>query len=83
MSKLVFKTRGVCSSQIEIDTQDDIIKNVVFSGGCSGNARGISALVGGCRISDVITKLDGLLCEGKSTSCPDQLAKALKSILDR
>ena len=80
MSKLIFKTEGVCSSHIDIETENGVIKSVVFNGGCNGNAKGIAALVVGCKIEDVMSKLEGILCKGKTTSCPDQFAKALKLI---
>lgn len=78
MSSFTFKTRGVCSSQIEIETENGIVLNVAFKGGCAGNLIGIGALVKGGTIEDVIEKLEGITCGGKATSCPDQLAKALK-----
>lgn len=81
MERLTFKTQGVCSTHIDIDTQDGIVVNVVFNGGCNGNAKGISAMVRGCKIVDVIDRLEGISCKGKDTSCPDQFAKALKAII--
>lgn len=73
-----FKTSGVCSSQILFDIDGDIIKSVQFVGGCSGNTQGVARLVEGMNIQDAIDRLDGIKCGFKSTSCPDQLAKALK-----
>lgn len=73
-----YKTSGVCSSKIDIDIKDDIIQSVKFTGGCNGNLNGISKLIAGMNINDVIDKLKGNLCGNKSTSCPDQLAKALE-----
>ena len=78
MSKLTFKTQGVCSTHIDIETSGGVVTSVVFSGGCNGNAKGISALVVGCEVSTVIAKLEGIPCGGRATSCPDQLANALK-----
>lgn len=76
-----YKTRGTCSSQIKIDINDDkTIKNVEFLGGCNGNLKGIGELVKGMTIDEVIDRLDGIKCGFKQTSCPDQLAKALKEI---
>ncbi len=75
-----YKTQGTCSQQIVIDTDGDIITNVSFLGGCNGNLKGIGKLVIGMKIDDVIAKLDGITCGFKPTSCPDQLAKALKKI---
>ncbi len=81
MSNLRFKTQGVCSTHIEIETQDGIVKSILFNGGCNGNAKGVSALAVGCEITSVIERLEGISCNGKLTSCPDQLAKALKSMI--
>ncbi len=76
-----YKTRGTCSSQIKIDINDDkTIENVEFLGGCNGNLKGIGELVKGMTIDEVIDRLDGIKCGFKQTSCPDQLAKALKEI---
>lgn len=72
-----FKPSGVCSRQINIETENGIIKNVKFIGGCSGNTQGISALVKGMNTKDVIEKLKDIKCGYKNTSCPAQLAKAL------
>ena len=78
--KISYKTSGVCSRTITIEIEDEIIKSVYFEGGCNGNTKGISALVEGMRVEDVISRLEGVKCGFKGTSCPDQLAKALKSI---
>lgn len=76
-----YKTRGTCSSQIKIDINDDkTIENVEFLGGCNGNLKGIGELVKGMTIDEVIDRLDSIKCGFKQTSCPDQLAKALKEI---
>ena len=75
-----YKTNGVCSRSIDIEVQDGIVKNVKFNGGCHGNTQGIAALVKGMKVEDVINKLENITCGFKSTSCPDQLAKALKQI---
>lgn len=74
-----YKTRGTCSSQITFDLEDNIIKNVKFYGGCNGNLKGIAKLVEGMTAEDVINKLSGVTCGFKSTSCPDQLAKAVEA----
>ncbi len=76
--EFTYKTSGVCSRNIIIDIEDDIVKKVKFQGGCAGNTQGIAALVEGMKIEDVIKRLEGIRCGFKSTSCPDQLAKALK-----
>ena len=76
--KFAYRTKGVCSRSIFIDVEDGIVKSVQFEGGCSGNTKGIAALVEGMRVEDVISKLDGIKCGFKNTSCPAQLAQALK-----
>lgn len=75
-----YQPKGVCSSAIDIDVQNDIIQSVSFTGGCNGNLQGISSLVKGMNIEDAISRLKGIRCGFKSTSCPDQLARALESI---
>lgn len=72
-----YKTRGTCSSQITFDLDGDIVRNVKFYGGCNGNLKGIASLVEGMKVQDVTDKLAGLTCGFKSTSCPDQLARAI------
>ena len=73
-----YKTRGTCSQQILFDIQDGKVHNVQFIGGCNGNLKGIGALVEGMDVDDVIARLEGTTCGSKATSCPDQLAQALK-----
>ena len=75
-----YQPKGVCSSAIDIDVQGDIIQSVTFTGGCSGNLQGISRLVTGMTVDDAISRLNGIKCGFKSTSCPDQLAQALESL---
>lgn len=76
-----YKTFGTCAQQIEFEIDENkIIKNVKFLGGCNGNLQGISKLVEGQKIDDVIGKLEGIKCGFKTTSCPDQLALALKEV---
>ena len=76
-----YRTKGTCSSFIDFDLEGDTIHNVRFTGGCNGNLKGIGSLVEGMRAQDVISKLEGTTCGFKSTSCPDQLAKALKEAI--
>ena len=76
-----YKTHGVCSSFIDIEMNGNIIDSVKFTGGCNGNLQGISALVKGMTAQDAIDRLKGIRCGFKNTSCPDQLAQALESIL--
>ena len=78
--QLEFRTHGTCSSRILITVEDDIVKNVEFVGGCSGNTQGTAALVRGMKVQDVIARLKGIRCGFKSTSCPDQLAQALEQL---
>lgn len=81
--QFVYKTQGTCSVQITIDYTGDTIDNVAFLGGCNGNLKGINKLVQGMKIDDVISKLEGVTCGFKSTSCPDQLAQALKKLKEQ
>ncbi len=75
----VYKTRGTCSQAIEIETEGDIVKKVHFINGCAGNTQGVARLVEGMKIDEVIARLEGIQCRG-GTSCPDQLARALRQI---
>lgn len=74
-----YKTRGVCSRAITFDVVDDKVTKVIFTGGCNGNTQGVAALVEGMNVDEVIRRLEGINCNGRGTSCPDQLAKALKA----
>ena len=73
-----YKTSGVCSQNISFDVEDGVVKNVKYVGGCNGNLQGIGRLVDGMKVEDVIAKLEVVKCGFRATSCPDQLAKALK-----
>lgn len=73
-----YKTTGTCSKQIDIELDGDIIKSVQFYGGCNGNLQGITRLVVGKTVDEVVEALGGVKCGFKQTSCPDQLAKALR-----
>lgn len=75
-----YTPKGVCARQIDFEIENNKLKNASFIGGCSGNLKGICSLVEGMDIDSVIDKLSGIDCRGKGTSCPDQLAKALKEI---
>lgn len=77
-----YKTKGTCSQRILFEIVDGIVQNVEFIGGCNGNLKGISSLVNGMKVEDVIARVDGICCGMKSTSCPDQLAKALKEAIN-
>lgn len=76
-----YKTKGTCSREITFDIIDHKLKNVSFLGGCNGNLQGIAKLVEGMDIDEVKSKLKGIDCNGKGTSCPDQLAKAIDELL--
>ena len=73
-----YKTKGTCSQRILFEIEDGILKNVEYIGGCNGNLKGIGSLVEGMEVDHVIARLEGTTCGMKSTSCPDQLAQALK-----
>lgn len=78
--KYSYKTRGTCSTQIDFEMENDKIHNVTFTGGCNGNLKAIGKLVEGENIDTVISKLKGITCGFKQTSCSDQLAKALEEV---
>lgn len=81
MKELNYTTRGTCSRQIHIIVGDDqVIEKVEFLGGCSGNTQGVAALVRGMTVSEAISRLEGIRCGMRPTSCPDQLATALKTL---
>lgn len=76
-----YRPMGVCSQLIHVDVTDDVIEHVEFVGGCNGNLKGIGSLVKGMKVEDAIERLEGITCGGKETSCPDQLARALKQVI--
>lgn len=76
-----YTPRGVCSRNIQVEVEDGIVKRVAFMGGCHGNTQGLSRLCEGMAVEDVIARLENIDCGGRGTSCPDQLAKALKQAL--
>lgn len=78
--KYNYKTSGTCSREIHFEVEDGVVKNVEFIGGCNGNLKGIGSLVEGMKIDEVIDRLEGITCGFKPTSCPDQLASALKKV---
>ncbi|MBP3886302.1 MAG: TIGR03905 family TSCPD domain-containing protein [Cellulosilyticum sp.] len=79
----IYKTSGVCASEIHFEIKDGTIENVTFVGGCPGNALGVSALVKGLKIEEAISRLKGIDCRGRGTSCPDQLTRALEAYLTK
>ena len=78
-----YEPKGVCSREMIIEVEDEIIKSVQIIGGCAGNTKGVSVLVEGMNINDAINKLRGIDCRGRGTSCPDQLAIALEKIKEQ
>ena len=76
--QMTYTTKGTCSRKIHISVENGILESVSFEGGCNGNLKGIAAICTGMKIDDIITRLESITCGFKSTSCPDQLAKALK-----
>lgn len=83
MKHFEYKTKGVCSVKIEFDLDGEKVKNVRFTNGCSGNTSGVSSLVEGMDAKEVIRRLKGIDCNGRGTSCPDQLATAISEALDK
>lgn len=77
-----YKTKGTCSQMIFFEIEGETLKNVQFLGGCNGNLKGIGSLVEGMNVKEVIARLEGTKCGMKPTSCPDQLARALKEAID-
>ena len=77
---MTYKTKGVCSREINFEVEDNKVKNVQFVGGCSGNTQGVARLIDGMDIDEAISRIEGIQCGFRPTSCPDQLAKALKEI---
>lgn len=82
MATYTYKTAGTCSVQITFDLTGDIVSDIRFTRGCNGNTQGVSTLADGMRAEDLIKKLDGIRCEGKPTSYPDQLARAVRQALE-
>ena len=78
-----YKTKGTCSSRMLIEVEDGVVKSLQVTGGCNGNLQGLSKLVAGMKVEDVISRLDGIRCGFKSTSCPDQLARGLEKALSK
>lgn len=78
---MVYKTHGTCSTQISFDVIDNKVRNVKFTGGCNGNTQGVAALVEGMDINEAISRMEGIRCGFRPTSCPDQLATALKEAI--
>lgn len=83
MEKIIYQPKGVCSRKIEIEVDGDIIRQVRFIGGCAGNTQGVARLLAGMTIEEAIARLEGIECGVKGTSCPDQLAQALISLVKK
>ncbi|MDE6319353.1 MAG: TIGR03905 family TSCPD domain-containing protein [Lachnospiraceae bacterium] len=79
---MIYQPKGVCSNAIDVEMEEGIITSVKFTGGCNGNTQGISRLVVGMKAEDAISRLRGIKCGFKNTSCPDQLACALQEMLE-
>ena len=83
LRKASFLTCGaVCSTRIDIETEGDVIRRVQFFNGCNGNTQGVAALCAGMKVDDAVARLEGIDCKGRGTSCPDQLARALKQLIN-
>ncbi len=80
--KTLYKTQGTCSSHIDLEVENGIIQDVGFWGGCNGNLQGICRLVRGMKVDDVLARLEGIRCGNRPTSCPDQLCKALREMME-
>ena len=78
-----YRTSGVCSKMISIDVEDGVITDCEYLGGCNGNTKGVAALVKGMNVEDAIVRLKGIKCGMKNTSCPDQLARALETMIEK
>lgn len=78
MDKIVITPKGVCSSKIIVEVENDVIQNVNFTGGCPGNTIGVASLLKGMKVDDAIVRLEGIKCGFKNTSCPNELAKGIK-----
>ena len=83
MDRFSYQTKGVCSKKIDIEIEDNIILRVTYHGGCSGNTQGVAALVKGRNVDEVIEIVKGIKCGPRSTSCPDQLSKALTELKEQ
>jgi uncharacterized protein (TIGR03905 family) len=81
--RIKVKPQGVCAREIQFDLEDGIVKNITFIGGCSGNTQGVSALANGMSADEIVKKLSNIKCGFKNTSCPAQLAKAVKTAIEK
>lgn len=81
IKKYSYLTSGTCSRQIDFELEEDVVRDVRFTGGCQGNTTGVARLVRGMRAAEAIARLEGIDCKGRGTSCPDQFARALREAL--
>ncbi len=81
--KITYTPRGVCSRQMTVEAENGIISDVQIVGGCNGNLQGIASLLKGMKVEDAISRMEGIRCGFKSTSCPDQLAQALRQLQEQ
>ncbi len=77
-----YLTEGVCAKAIDVKVTDGLVEEVIFSGGCNGSLQGISSIVKGMKVEEVISKVSGIKCGSRVTSCPDQLSKALQNYIN-
>lgn len=82
IDNVTFKPSGVCCKMMTMQIKDDVLQNIVFDGGCSGNITGIGRLVKGMNVNEIVAQLGGILCGKKSTSCPDQLTQGIRAYLE-
>lgn len=80
--RIDYRPKGVCSQAMHFEVEDGVIRSVLVEGGCSGNLQGLSRLLTGMKVEDAVARLDGIRCGSKKTSCPDQMAQALKQALE-
>ena len=83
MAHYEYITKGVCSRKIEFDIEGNVVKNVRFFSGCNGNTQGVSKLIEGMDANEAVRRLKGIDCNGRGTSCPDQLAKAISEVINK
>lgn len=83
MAHYEYITKGVCSRKIEFDIEGNVVKNVRFFSGCNGNTQGVSRLIEGMDANEAVRRLKGIDCNGRGTSCPDQLAKAISEVINK
>ena len=83
MDRFTYMTRGVCSRSIDIEIENGVIASVRFVGGCAGNTQGVAALIRGMHVDEALERIEGIDCRGRGTSCPDQLARALREYLSK